>query len=208
MKDGLTKSHQHVYDQIHAHPVAHNLHWRDARSMLTELGEVVEQPNGKLKITCRGQSLVLPSEEPGRVLEVAAVMTLRHFLDRASKEPADKVSEVVAAGKKVSTQGGHFLVVIDHREALVYRMELNEKIPHRIVPHNPEGSGRYLHSVTDDANGQRMPELKTFYEAVMKSLQGAESILIFGSGTGASSAMVHLLEEMKKRHAELAKVVI
>jgi len=77
---------------------------------------------------------------------------------------------------------------------------LHGAVPQRITPLDPNGFGRQLHYVQDDSNGQRKPELKSFYEAVVKTLQGAEAILIFGSGTGASSAMTHLVAEMRRRH--------
>lgn len=41
------------------------------------------------------------------------------------------------------------------------------------------------------------------YEAVAKTLEGAKTILLFGSGTGSSSAMEQLLAELKRRHPRL-----
>jgi hypothetical protein len=43
---------------------------------------------------------------------------------------------------------------------------------------------------------------------VATALQGAEAILLFGHGTGASSAMNQLLAELQQHHADLAKRVI
>ena len=100
--------------------------------------------------------------------------------------------------------GSHFLVVIDHREARIYKAELHGSVPERITPYDPHGYGRYLHNVQDDANGQRKPERKTFYEAVARALHGAEKILIFGSSTGASSAMEQLLAKAREFYATLA----
>ena len=104
--------------------------------------------------------------------------------------------------------GLHLLVVIDHREARVYRAELQGSVPQRIMPYNPGGFGRNLHYVQDDSNGQRKPERKRFYEAVAKTLRDAEKILLFGSGTGTSSAMMQLLAELKQHHADLAKRIV
>jgi hypothetical protein len=102
----------------------------------------------------------------------------------------------------------HLLVVIDHREARIYRTEWHGSAPQRITPYNPGGFGRHLHHVEDDATGQRKPERKSFYEAVAKTLQDAEQILIFGSGTGASSAMEELLAELKHNHGDVAKRIV
>jgi len=107
-------------------------------------------------------------------------------------------------------EGVHLLVVIDHREARIYRAELHGSVPQRVMPYNPGGFGRHLHYVQDDCNstGQRKPERKSFYEAVAKTLRGAEKILLFGSGTGSSSAMEQLLAELKHHHADLAKRIV
>jgi hypothetical protein len=105
-------------------------------------------------------------------------------------------------------QGAHLLVVIDHREARIYKTDLKGSVPERITPFDPHGFGRYLHSVTDDSNGQRKPERKSFYEAVAKSLKGAAQILLFGTGTGASSAMEQLLAELKRHHADVAGHIV
>lgn len=103
---------------------------------------------------------------------------------------------------------GHFLVVIDHREARIYQTELAGSVPHRITPYDPFGFGRALHYNQDDSNGQRKPEQKSFYEAVAETLKGAEQILMFGGGTGASSAMEQLLIDLKKHHHDLAARVV
>ena len=104
--------------------------------------------------------------------------------------------------------GLNLLVVIDHREARVYRAELQGSVPQRIMPYNPGGFGRHLHYVQDDSKGQRKPERKSFYEAVAKTLREAEKILLFGSGTGTSSAMMQLVAELKQHHADLVKRIV
>jgi hypothetical protein len=81
-------------------------------------------------------------------------------------------------------------------------------VPQRITPYDPFGFGRDLHYNQPEASGQRKPERKSFYEAVAKTLQGARQILLFGAGTGASSAMGQLLAELTKHHKDLAERVI
>ena len=91
--------------------------------------------------------------------------------------------------------------MIDHRLARVYKTELHGTVPERIVPYDAAGAGRHLHHVEEgDATGQRKPELKSFYTAVAKTLEHADQILLFGSGTGASSAMEQLLAELERHH--------
>lgn len=55
-------------------------------------------------------------------------MQIRHFLER-SNTPAEAIV----------AEGIHLLVVIDHREARIYKAELHGSIPERIVPYDPDG---------------------------------------------------------------------
>jgi hypothetical protein len=197
MNPQLSSSHRRIYDGIFRHPAARNLGWRDVRSMLGALGEVAEEPNGNLKITRNGQTLVLHSSLDKNVAEIEELMAIRHFLERSG-----------AVEPEAAAKGMHLLVVIDHRQARVYETEVHGSVPQRITPYDPDGFGRHLHYVQDDSNGQRKPELKSFYEAIAKTLKGAEQVLLFGSGTGASSAMEELLAELKHHHGDVAKCIV
>jgi hypothetical protein len=102
----------------------------------------------------------------------------------------------------------HLLVVLDHQEARVYRTEVHGAVPVRLVPYDPHGYGRHLHSAHEWTDGKRQPERKSFYEAVAKTLRGAEQVLLFGSGTGRSSAMEQLLADLRDHHPDVAEKVI
>ncbi len=197
MESQLTGTHRHAYDALFQRPVARNLHWRDVWSMLGVIATAVEGQNGNLKVTRNGQTLTLHRPSGKDLADAKEVMQIRNFLERSITPP-----------QPTASAGTHLLVVLDHREASVYMTELHGAIPQRIVPYDPHGFGRQLHYVQDDSNGQRKPEQKSYYEAIIKTLQGAEQILIFGSATGASSAMEQLLIELKQHHAELAKRVV
>ena len=54
-----TGSHLRTFETIFRHPAAHNLAWRDVHSLLRHLGQLVEEPNGNLRATRNGQTLVL-----------------------------------------------------------------------------------------------------------------------------------------------------
>jgi len=102
----------------------------------------------------------------------------------------------------------HLLVVIDHHEARVYRTEVHGTVPEKIVPYDPNGYGRHLHSAHEWTDGKRQPERKSFCEAVAKTLRGANQVLLFGSGTGRSNAMEQLLADLQDHHADVAEKVI
>jgi hypothetical protein len=78
----------------------------------------------------------------------------------------------------------------------------------RIVPFDPHGHVRHLHSAHEWTDGKRPPERKSFYEAVAKTLRGAEQVLLFGSGTGRSSAMEQLVADLKDHHPDVAAKII
>lgn len=198
METQLRGSHRTTYDAVFQHPVARNLHWRDVRSMLDALpGVALEEHNGTLKVARNGRTLVLHRPVRKNIAEVQELMDLRRFLEQSQ-----------APGPKQRPDGTHLLVVIDHRLARIYKAELHGSVPERIVPYDPGGFGRHLHYVQDDSNGQRKPERESFYEAVANTLHAAEKILVFGSGTGSSSAMDQLLAVLKRRHKELASRVV
>jgi hypothetical protein len=165
--------------------------------MLGALAEVVEEPNGNLKITRNGQTLVLHPSLDKNVAGIDELMQIRRFLERSS-----------AVSPEAEAEGTRLLVVIDHRQARVYKTEVHGSVPQRITPYDPGGFGRHLHNVQEDSNGQRKPERRSFYEAVAKTLKGAEQILIFGSGTGASSAMEELLSQLTHHHRDVAKRIV
>ena len=102
----------------------------------------------------------------------------------------------------------HLLVVIDHREARVYRTEVHGAIPISIVPYDPHEYGKHLHSAHEWTDGKRQPERKSFYESIAKTLRGAEQVLLFGSGTGRSSAMDQLLADLRDHHPDVAEKII
>lgn len=191
----MNKRQQQTYDAIFQHPIARHLHRRDVMSMLGMLAEVGEEPNGNLKAIRNGQILVLHASRDKNVTAIDELMMIRHFLQKSDNPPAAEIA-------------GHVLVVIDHREARVYLAELHGAIPHRITPYDPFGFGRNLHYVQDDSNGQRKPERKSFYDAVAKTLESAKEILLFGSGTGASSAMEQLQSVLESNYPDVGRRVV
>ena len=110
--------------------------------------------------------------------------------------------------EKKQVQGVHMLVVIDHREAKIFNMELKGGAPERLSPHKPVGTDRYLHEVQDDGNGQRKPENKQFYEAVASAVKHADQVLVFGNAVGAASAMEQLKNDLASHHKDIAARVI
>jgi hypothetical protein len=192
-----TGSHTATRTAIFQHPVSRNLEWRDVRSMLIDLADVVEEHSDVLKIARNGQTLVLHRPYRKGMDDIQELMKVRRFIERSDPAP-----------QRPAADGVNLLVVIDHRMARIYKAELHGSVPQRVIPFDLHGSGRHLHNVEDHADGQRKPEMKSFYEAIARTLRGGDKILVFGSGTGASSAMEHLLAELREHHADIFKRVV
>jgi hypothetical protein len=199
MQSQLSGPHQKIYQQVFQHPMPHNLQWREVWAMLSAMKDAVavDEANGNLKMTRNGQTLTLHRPRGKDLADKRELMQIRHFLER-SETPLPTPA----------APGTHLLVVIDHREARIYSAELRGTIPQRITPYDPFGFDRDLHYNQDDSNGQRKPEKKSFYEAVAKTLRGAEKLLIFGTATGASSAMEALVADLKHNHHEIAERIV
>ncbi len=166
--------------------------------MLDAMSDIALDESGRsLKLSRNGRTVTLHPPLQKNVSDMQELMDLRRFLEESNVSPP----QALAAGV-------HLLVVIDHRLARIYKAELHGSVPDRILPYDASGSGRHLHHVEDDSNGQRKPERRSFYDAIAKTLRGAQQILLFGSGTGASSAMEQLLAELNEHHKDLAKLVM
>jgi hypothetical protein len=193
----LTGSHLRTYNTIFQHPVSHNLEWREVHALLRQLGQVEAEPNGNLKVTRNGQTLILHPPRTKDVAETEELMALRHFLEQ---------SEVATPGAKEKV--AHWLVVIDHHEARIYRSAEPGAVPQQIRPHAPEDFFRHAPNSKEFSRGQEKPEPNSFFEPVAGVLNGAGKILIFGTGTGTSSEMDQFTAWLKQHRPELAKRVV
>ncbi|HTI70276.1 MAG TPA: hypothetical protein VMF06_09930 [Candidatus Limnocylindria bacterium] len=193
----LTGSHLRTYNAIFQHPVSHNLGWHDVHSLFRHLGTVDVESNGNLKVTRNGHTLVLHAARTKDVSGTEEVMSLRHFIER---------SETTAA--EPAAKEAHWLLVIDHHEARIFRSELHGAVPERILPHEPAEHFRHAYGSKDFNKGKDRPNSESFFEPVTKALQGAGQILILGTGTGMSSEMDQFVGWTKKHHPELAKRIL
>jgi hypothetical protein len=193
----MSGHHRHTYEAIFRHPLAHNLEWHDVRSLLDALADVTEKHDGSLVVSFKGQVLTLHIPKHKEV-PAELVLAIRRFLNQAS----------AAAIPTPVEPRVDLLVVIDHHEAKVYRTETKGTAPQQLVPYDPHGFRRHLHSQAEETDGKRKPERKSFYETIAATLRSADRILIFGSGTGESSAMDQLVADLKRNHADVAKHIV
>jgi hypothetical protein len=195
----LTGSHLRTYNSIFQHPASHNLEWRNVRALFNHIAEVVEQPNGNLRVTRNGQTMVLHTPRTKDVAEMDELMELRHFIEK---------SETAAPAPGEPGTVEQWLVVINHHEARIYRSEMKGAVPERILPHEPSDYFRHAHNSKDFSRGQEKPDPNSFFEPVAAALKGAGKILVFGTGKGTSSEMEQFVAWTGKHHPDMAARII
>jgi len=190
----LTGAHLRTYNAIFQHPVSHNLGWRDVHTLLRQLGQVAEEPNGNLKVTRNGQTLVLPAPRSKDVAEADEVLALRRFLERSKTTDTDTAETET-----------HWLLVIDHHEARIFRTEIRGTVPQQILPHEPDDFFRHAQNSMNLSKGKEKPDPNSFFEPVAQALQAPGQILVFGTGTGTSSEMDQFIAWLKIHHPAQAQ---
>ena len=193
----LTGSHLRTFQTIFQHPISHNLPWRDVHALMGKLGHVTEETNGNLKVTRNGQTLVLHPSRDKDVSEVDEVMALRHFLERSE-----------TSSPSTGDKEAHWLLVIDHHEARIFRAEMQGAVPQQILPHEPDDYFRHAHNSMEVSRGKEKPDPNSFFEPVVKALHAPGQILVFGAGTGTSSEMEQFIAWVKAHHPEVAKRIV
>jgi hypothetical protein len=177
--------------------MSHNLGWHDVLGMFRQLGTVETEHNGNLKVTRNGQFLVLKPSKSKDVAEADEVMALRHFLEKSEIPLVQPEADEI-----------HWLVVINHHQARLFRTEMSGSHPKQLIPHEPSEYFRHAHNSRDLSRGKEKPDPNTFFEPVAKELTAGGQILILGSGTGESSEMEQLAAWLKEHHPEISRRVL
>ncbi len=83
----LNNHHSDTLTAIFQHPVSHNIRWHDALSLMEAVGTVVEEHDGKFKVTIGDETEVL-SRPHDKTIGEQMVVDLRRMLANAGFEPA------------------------------------------------------------------------------------------------------------------------
>ena len=193
----MNDRHMRILQEIFAHPLPHNLEWREVVSVVNELGSALERHDGKYEFQI-GRTKAVFTKPHHKDMEPAGVIELRRFLLQAwSATAAPETKPTVVL---IDHHGAHFFVP-DADGTLQPGGELE--------PHDPHGFRRHLeHRKEADYSGQRVPEADEFFERVAERLKGAPSIVLVGDATGKSSALRYLLEYLEKEHKDVAQRVV
>jgi hypothetical protein len=85
----LGNHHRETVRKILSHPASGNIEWRQVVSLVEAAGEVVEEPDGKVKLTIGSETEVFHRPH-GKDIDEQVVVDLRRMLVQAGydKEPA------------------------------------------------------------------------------------------------------------------------
>lgn len=148
-----------------------SLTWSDLRTMLNEIGEVMEEPYGILRVTRKGRSLVLRSPAEGAPLPAAQVARIRQFLERTRSAPPR------------ASRAGEWLVVIDRFEASVFR-SLNAGAVPQLIRSHPAAAEAGGHPPSPDHQNAGGPSTPPgFFEPLAGVLHCARRVVIIGRET-------------------------
>ncbi len=97
MNPGLSGAHLRTYQSIFQHPVWHNLCWHEVHALFRHLGHAESQPDGSLKVTRHGYTLVLHPPRSPDLANPEELRTLRDFLHRTEAASAPSPGQVSRA---------------------------------------------------------------------------------------------------------------
>lgn len=193
----LTGSLLRTYNMLFQHPVSPTLGWNDVHALIRHLGQLEHEANGNLKVTRNGEVLVLVAPRTTEAVAADEIGALRHFLERSSRTPA---------GEKET--GANWLLIIDHREARIYRSAAPGAVAQQIRPRVSDASFRSSPNSPAAARRTEKNAANAFFEPVAAVLNGAGKILVFGSGTGKSSEMEQFTLWLAHHRPEIARRVV
>ena len=84
----LSNRHRDTIEKIFDRPSSGNVEWRDVLSLLETVGDVVEEPNGRYRVTLGGETEVVDRPH-GKDADVQLLVDLRRMLRKAGFEPSE-----------------------------------------------------------------------------------------------------------------------
>lgn len=82
----LSNRHRDTLEKIFEHPSSGNLEWRQVRSLLEAVGTVVQEPNGKLRVTLGPETEVITAPW-GKNVDTQLLVDLRRMPRSAGLPP-------------------------------------------------------------------------------------------------------------------------
>ena len=193
----LTDQHRQTYHRIFQHPTLYNIEWREVTAMLRDLCQLEEKPNGNLRFTRHGQTLVLRSPLTKEIGDISELNALRDFLLRTEAVPSD-----------TGEPSAHWVLVIDHQQARIFNSDQHGTHGLQVLPPQLPDHFRHTADSVDFSHSREPHGQNAFFATVAQTLKGAEHVLVLGTATGAASCMQQFLTWVKSHHPDLAGRII
>lgn len=105
---------------------------------------------------------------------------------------------------------GHFLVVaIDYAESRIYVLDGDAHArPERVVPSDPRGYHRHLHSKAGTLSGFYDPDDVEVWRSLAQQVRGAAAIVLLGHGSGKANASHQFIAYVEKHERALAGAIL
>jgi hypothetical protein len=203
---GMSGSDRKTLQTLFAHPLSHNLKWKDAISLFEALGSVEEKSKNEFSIRI-GHAHLIMSKPTSKDLTASELMDLRHFAARAGWS----AENYLRPASKPDLEAPALLVVVDHHEARIYEIDVTstDVSKHVIRPYDPHHFLHHLaHKDQSREHGQRAPEDITYYERIAQAVAPSGRILLVSHGKGKSSAGHHLTEYLSSHHNEIYQRIV
>lgn len=200
----LSTKHAHTLHQIFVHPTSRTLEWHDVVELMKRLGTVEEEPNGHLRVTVNGISLVLHRPPEKEISDPQEILDIRHFLERAGEGKGGATT----AEKTDASAPVRMLVAISQKEALVFRHLEKGSVPERFQPKDPRDMLPFLTRIEGRDRAAHTPANLAYFEEVAAALAGGGKVLLMGHGTGGSNAMTHLEDFLATHHPEIGQEIV
>lgn len=191
----MSHHHHDIMQHLEHGALPHNLGWREVLEAFRGVGAVEDHGHGKVALTFMGHRLVV---HPGSEHEIssAELSELRHFLRNARAEPRQSESKAKA-----------WVLTIDHHQARLYRFGSAQAGEH-FEPNDPHGFHHHLiHRKEANYQGQRVPEDKAFYEAIVQAVRHAPALVVLSDGKGKGNAGHVFAEHVAEQHRDLLGLV-
>lgn len=208
-KGHLNGHHRKTLASIFRHPLSHNVEWHDVLSLLDHIGTTTEKHGGGLEVEIGSDRCTL-NRSRGKDVEGDELRRLRTFLTQVGISPAGPQD---AAAARAEPAGQQCIVLIDHHQARLFRLDGEPGAPVEPLILKPEDADGSLRKTAnrqgnDDHDGGHAPEESGYYERVSTHLEEARQIVLFSDGKGRSNAGEHLVGYLKRYHPGLARRIV
>lgn len=201
---GLSKHYLHTLERLFQHPTSHTLEWRDVIGLVEHLGIVDEKEHGQLTFTINGVTQSFHRSQHKEVSEVQQLVELRHFMERAG---IGKNGPIITKQME-KTQHSQVVVVINQKEAIIFKSLGKESVPERLHPEDTNGALHNLNHIKGADKGSRTSENIVYYQEIATALNGSGEVLLMGNGTGASSAMSNFTDYLITHNPQIANRIV